>query len=301
MRGCLRGYLPVGRWCFCVGAGISRGIAPTWFALTNAVVNEVFGVSLDADAFNALVAKSGWSLDGWLQAAANEHLRLRKSLEDFTSIIESLLYSEIRQKAKGCGLERYLTAVLSFPQNEPKQRVMEVCDFLENSFSDCSLFNIARALIDSAKSGRGPRAVLSFNADTFLETYIDLYLRREHYKGPGPHGHPKYYFLSVSRTTTDEGDKIPIYHCHGSIAPYYDLPARHRDARDRLVFLEREYLAMSSSRASWSETIFLFHAQSAKLAFAGLSMSDANIRRWMSMIVLARQRKLWVLRGYTEG
>ncbi len=60
------------------------------------------------------------------------------------------------------------------------------------------------------------------------------------------------------------------------------MSTRPRDLRDRLVFLESEYLRISSTKASWPETLFLFHAQTTRLVFAGLSMSDANIRRWMS-------------------
>jgi hypothetical protein len=55
-----------------------------------------------------------------------------------------------------------------------------------------------------------------------------------------------------------------------------------KDCRDRLVFLEQEYLRIASTSASWPETLFLFHAQTTRMVFAGLSMSDANIRRWMS-------------------
>jgi SIR2-like domain len=59
-------------------------------------------------------------------------------------------------------------------------------------------------------------------------------------------------------------------------------PGRVRDSRDRLIFLEQEYLRTASTSASWPETLFLFHAQTTRMIFAGLSMSDANIRRWMS-------------------
>jgi hypothetical protein len=102
--------------------------------------------------------------------------------------------------------------------------------------------------------------------------------------GPPPHGHPKYYFVSVNGSGGGSGQKIPIYHCHGSIAPLERAGKKPRDRRDRLVFLEQEYLAMSSSRSTWAQTAFLFHAQTTRMAFCGLSMSDQNIRRWMSAI-----------------
>lgn len=279
-----RGYLPADRWTLCVGAGISRGIAPTWFDLARAVVSEIFGTTFDSDQFSKMVQDSGWSLDAWIQAAANEYVLQGNKIEKFKEIIESHLYSQIREQAKGLGLEKYLTNVLNYPKSQPKERIIEVCEFIQNSFPNCSLLGIANFLIDAAKSGQKPRAILTFNADTFLETLIDLILRVNHYKGPGPHNHPKYYYVSVKRPGSLAGDKIPIFHCHGSIAPLYDPGRKPSDSRDRLVFLEQEYLATPSSPAAWAETIFLFLAQSTKLAFVGMSMSDSDIRRWMSAI-----------------
>ena len=63
--------------------------------------------------------------------------------------------------------------------------------------------------------------------------------------------------------------------------PRQTPPASPKDSRDRLVFLEEEYLRIASTSASWPEALFLFHAQTTRMIFAGLSMSDANIRRWM--------------------
>jgi hypothetical protein len=283
-----RGYLHANRWTLCVGAGISRNLAPSWFELSNLLVNEAFGVNLDAATFARMSEESGWSLDGWIQASANEFIRAGNSVEDFTALIESYLYAKIKEKAKGCKFEKHLPTVLNFPQNAPKDMTIDICDFLESTFPTASVFAVGRFLIRSAKTERAPQAVISFNADTFLETYIDLFLRREHYKGPEPHSHPKYYFSSIIRPVT-ETKKIPIFHCHGSITPFYKAGKNPYDSRDRLIFLEQEYLASSSNRASWAQTVFLFHAQSTKLAFCGLSMSDANIRRWMSAIEIEMQ------------
>jgi hypothetical protein len=106
----------------------------------------------------------GWSLDGLTQAAANQLFARGKSANEFSEMIESSLYSKIREKARGLGLEKYLTAVLNSPKQQPKERIIEVCDFLEDSFPYCSLFSVGRYLISAAKEGRGPHAVLTFNA-----------------------------------------------------------------------------------------------------------------------------------------
>ena len=174
-----------------------------------------------------------------------------------------------------------------------------ICELIEAEFSHTSLVQVADFLIDAANSGHRPKSVLTFNADTFLESFIDLRLRRDHYLGPGPHGHPTYPFAQVTRPSNASGHKTPIIHCHGCVAPVWEKGKKPRDSRDRLVFLEQEYLAMANSGGDWAETVFLFHAQSSKMAFVGLSMSDSNIRRWMSAtnIECSKDRKIF---GYTD-
>lgn len=291
-----RGYLQGNAWTACFGAGISRGISPDWQELAYCVIQDSFKGMLSRDEFNKQVNMTGWSLDSWIQAAANKFKSDGRSISEFQNLLESLLYAEIRKKAKGMGLEKYLTTVLNSPKREHRDRVIEVCNFIEDSFPQCSLLPVARTLIACAAQNKGPKAILTFNADTFLETYIDLRLRRDHYLGPGPHGHPSYDFVQVTRPSlTAGGSKIPIIHCHGCISPRPISAHEPRDSRDRLVFLEQEYLAMASGSAAWAETVFLYHAQSTRVAFVGMSMSDSNIRRWMSAIELekAKDRQIY--------
>ena len=64
----------------CIGAGVSRGIAPTWAELTRRLVNDTFGLGLSDPDFRKLVADSVWSLDSWIQACAN-HFQLEGRAE----------------------------------------------------------------------------------------------------------------------------------------------------------------------------------------------------------------------------
>lgn len=279
-----RGYFADNTWTLVVGAGISKGIVPDWQDLAIAVVRHAYGTALSDQEIKKVFADSGWSTDSWIQAAANAFVATGNSLELFKDVLEEQIYSILRTKAKGLGLESYLTVVLNDPMRAPRDRVIQVCDFLESAFPDCSIFQVARALSGSCNYGHSPRAVLTFNADTLLETYLVLAARREHYLGPGPYGHPPYTFVQVTRSGPSSGGKIPIIHCHGALSPKPMLNRPHRDSRDRLVFLEREYLAMASREGAWGETMFLQLAHTSKMAFVGLSMSDSNIRRWMSAI-----------------
>lgn len=287
-----KGYLTENSWTLCLGAGISKGIVPDWQELANNVCNAAFKTILTPNQFGKLVGESGWTLDSWIQAAANKFSADGRKPEEFKELIESELYSVLRSKARGLGLEKYLTQVLSDPKSAPREKVIEVCDFLENSFPRSSLFQVGNALIRSTQSKVGLRSILTFNADTLLETYIDLKLRKKHYFGPPPYGHPEYLFVQTTRPSIRAGSKIPIVHCHGAIAPKDPALRYHRDSRDRLVFLEQEYLAMAASSAAWGETEFLHHAHSTKMVFLGLSMSDSNIRRWVNGINQEKTRDL---------
>lgn len=290
-----RGHFAENAWTLVVGAGISKGIVPDWQDLAIAVVRQAYGTALSEKDIQTVFKDSGWSMDSWIQAAANAFVAAGKTLEEFKDVLEQQIYSIVRTKAKGLGLESYLTVVLNDPMRAPRDRVIEVCDFLESAFSDCSIFQVARALSRTCTHGHAPRAVLTFNADTLLETYLVLAGRREHYLGPGPYGHPPYMFVQVTRSGPSSAGKIPIIHCHGALSPKPMLNHPHRDSRDRLVFLEREYLAMASREGAWGETMFIQLAHTSRMAFVGLSMSDANIRRWMSAV---HEETLADLRSY---
>lgn len=277
-----RGYLLPNHWTLCVGAGISKGIAPEWFSFTFRLIEAIYKNGITEPQFSQMVRDSGWTLDSWIQSAANKYFFEGGSSAGFKDIVETFLYSTILEKSRGLGIKKHITRVLNNPKTEPKERVFEVCDFIENEFSGSSVVQISDVLIDSFFQKRHPAAVITFNADTFLETIITLKIRRDHYQGPPPHGHPFYPYIQVNRPSVVASGKVPIYHCHGSVAPTPVAAGKRHDSRHRLVFLEQEYLAMAGSVAAWGQCVFLHCAQSTKLAFVGMSMSDSNIRRWMA-------------------
>lgn len=290
-----RGQLCSGAWTLCLGAGISRDISPTWFDLARNIVNEIFSSSYDGPAFGKLIEDSGWNLDAWIQAAANEHLQQGKAPSDFVDLIEGQLYSTIKAKAAGTRIAKDLVRVLNHPTEASKDHVIAVCEFFEANFSDCSLLDVTRFLIDAETKEKNPLAVLTFNADTLLETLIYLFQRRAHYLGPGPYGHPDYPYRTVQRPNDVPRKGIPIYHCHGAITPRGPHVSKPRDSRDRLIFLENEYLRVATTSAAWPESAFLFYAQTTRMVFVGLSMADANIRRWMNSAHIEEKHDLGLI------
>jgi hypothetical protein len=267
-------------WTLCLGAGVARGIFPDWSELARNVVNEAFAASYDNDKFRKLVSDSGWSLDAWIQAAANEYLQRGKTRADFIDLIESQLYGTIRSRAASPRLANHIEHVLNTRGYAHKRQVAEVCEFFEAEFAGCSLLQVIRFLLESPETDSNPCAVLTFNADTLLETLLSLFQQRQRLKGEERKHDVVYYSLQRPNDASRKG--VPIYHCHGAITPRSPNVDKPRDSRDRLVFLEEEYLKVASSPSMWPASAFLFYAETTRMVFAGLSMADPNIRRWMS-------------------
>ena len=66
-----RGHFSGNAWTLVVGAGISKGIASDWQDLAVAVVRQAYGTSLSTSDIQTVFKDSGWSMDSWIQAAAN--------------------------------------------------------------------------------------------------------------------------------------------------------------------------------------------------------------------------------------
>jgi hypothetical protein len=278
-----RGVLSGQRYTICVGAGISIGLVPNWFELTRRVVNAAFGTAYDPAKFREIMTAVGWSLDGWIQAAANYFVLLGRPATEFDSLIESVIYSDLRSKAKSANVENALIQALNNPRFLKRDELLGLCEFFEDEYPESSLIALARVLARSYEVGKLPDAIINFNADTILYAILDLFLIRHNFMGTGVFDQPKTVYRKVLRGIRGLEGEVPIYHCHGTVAPEPILPrANRRDSREKLVFRERDYLQLSGNFASWAQNIFLFHAQSTRLLIIGHSMSDPNIRRWMS-------------------
>jgi hypothetical protein len=293
------GHLASSKWTLCIGAGASRGILPTWLELSRRLVNYTFSTSYSEDDFGRLVSDSGWGLDSWIQACANHYRVIGKSNAEFFDLIERQLYADLRDRSRVAKLEEVLITVLDRPRSASIKDVERVCDFLEREYARCSLVGLVRFLLRAVEQGKSPEAIISFNADTLLHTLIELYERREHHRRREFRLPIKHAFKTVLRPLDSAKTLIAIYHCHGAIKPK-PLSATSRsprDSRDRAIFLESEYIRVATEASSWAETLFMFHAQTSKIVFVGLSMSDPNMRRWMA---LSNQSALQDLKAMTN-
>jgi hypothetical protein len=133
------GLASSGKWTLCIGAGVCRGIVPTWQELRRRLVNETFEGSVTEDDFEKLVAKNGWSLDSWIQACANHYALTGRGNDEFFDLIEKHLYSDLRARARASNLETVLVTVLDKPKNASREDVARIHDFFEKEYKTASL------------------------------------------------------------------------------------------------------------------------------------------------------------------
>ena len=74
---------------------------------------------------------------------------------------------------------------------------------------------------------------------------------------------------------------IPYVFCHG-LLPVTTNPHKFSTSIDKLVFLEEEYLHLANNSFSWQSTTFINTCISQHIVFVGTSLTDPNMRRWLS-------------------
>lgn len=282
------GFLTSHPWVLCVGAGVSFGIVPTWFDLAWKIVAREMEPGLTKVQFQEWYGNVGWGLDAWLQAALNHHIENGGNPDSYTGILTAELYGDMLDRADAHGIRGELERLISDPFRRPKKSLVKACDFLRQEYGSTTLIQLSEVLLDAFDSGRAPRAILNLNADTLLHVVVSLFHAERHMKQYGGVNPGFFPYKAIYRSSHDLSGSVPIYHIHGSIGPR----ASTRQARDKLVFQETEYSDVAGSMFSFPQATFLYFAQSDRMVFLGLSMSDMNLRKWMRWSHLSRQSDL---------
>ena len=284
-------------WILCVGAGICKGILPDWFDLTLNLVNQSFGKRWDKKAFKKNSEEVGFSLDSWIQGCYNKLISQGKTVDDFNKLLEDALYQDLLEDADKNGVKESLIKLFESPKKLKKKQLLNLYDFFEKNYARTSLIQIVKAFVLAEDKAKLPSAIITFNADSLLHSLIILYSIKFQFDSTGQYSNPKEPFRKVTRTFQTWGNSIPIFHLHGSLSPT-DSKIVVNDSRDSLIFLESSYNDVASNMYSWAQTNFLYSAQNCKMVFLGLSMSDPNIRRWLSW---TNQKYIAELSAETNG
>ena len=272
-----RNMLKNSDWALCIGAGVCYGLMPDWATVTRQMLGRAGPSPISPQDLNALLRELSWSLDSLLQHALNTYHLSGRTLDDFNNDLAEELYTGILGAASSAGIREALLKLLSNPFSRNANEVLQIESFFSSTYANSSLMQLARCLLRAKSASCQPTSVLTFNADVLLHVALTLLQIRESYTQSGNLS-PDFHYRALYRSIDRPNGKIPIYHIHGSITPAQG----NREAREKLIFPESSYSQLAASVYAWPQTVFLSTAQTSRIVFVGLSMSDPNIRRWLS-------------------
>lgn len=277
-------------WVLCVGAGTSLGAFPGWYELAEKLACLDCSSSEEAASLIRQLSKS-LGLDALIQTAQN---RLKIPPEDFPSRLSEQLYSKIKGELadEWPGIAKALSALSPADLKPPQWKAF--LHSIENHYPRLSALPIARVLAEIAGTDKAPASIVSFNAETLLYALATGYIGqngRETEKGI--FDQPRAFDRVTRSLSGRQRHRIPYFHCHG-ILPIPDGSSRFNRASntDKLVFSETDYLQLANNSYSWQSSVFLSSCSLRSMVFIGLSLTDSNMRRWLSWVQSIKLREL---------
>lgn len=278
-------------WALCIGAGTSYPIFPSWKQLVRRVAAQdggeetVTGLSEYFERF---------SPDAVLQAAAD---RLGLSDAQFAAIISEELYRDFRDALSVKEWKVVARALCSSHLGSLKQfQWEEFLHIINEKLQAVSAVGLARTVAEVVGTPLAPAAVLSFNAEPLFPTLLNAYTAKRRADSGDPSG--KSFFDTVTRSISGQrSGRMPYYYCHGLLPIPGGTTSPHKNSVDKLVFSEAQYLQLANNAFAWQSSAFIDVCMSRSIVFIGVSLSDPNMRRWLSWVHACRVSELSELQG----
>jgi hypothetical protein len=178
-------------------------------------------------------------------------------------------------------------------------------DIIEHELPQCSAFAISEAIVDVLETELAPSAILSFNAEPLLPSLVNGLWRKKlagNRRSSGTKERPRKIIDLVTQSVSMRvNHRLPVYFLHGVLpAPENRRSEEIAGSGDGLVFSESDYLQLANSVFSWQAAAFTDICSSQSVVFVGVSLSDPNMRRWLSWVHANRMYEL-SLRGDFKG
>lgn len=155
-----------------------------------------------------------------------------------------------------------------------------------------SAYQLAEVLMETYNVIR-PEAILSFNAESLFYSILHS-LEREKYLGKvkSSGGMKKILDRVTHSISSRSKDGIPYIFCHGTTSlPLIKKRSPLLNAHDKLVFTEASYLELANVSFSWQSASFINYCMNTSIVFVGVSLTDQNMRRWLSWIHMNKVRE----------
>lgn len=277
----LKGKATTRGWSLCIGAGTSLPIFPSWEKLVINLIKKDPNLK-DQNSINEIL--DSFSLDALIQAASN---LLEVSEEEFVEILSTELYSKIKLAASKDEWNSIRKIFTSINANNTKDKDwINFINFRDRILKNTSAYGLAKSIVDSYNQNLAPSSILSFNAEPLLYSLINSF-EREPFIGKVKKAKevPEIIdLITVSISSKCKG-RIPYYFCHGALLSELTSKSDVRlKSTSKLVFSESSYLQLANSNYAWQSINFLNVCSETTVIFIGVSLTDPNMRKWLTWI-----------------
>lgn len=261
-------------WSLCIGAGTSAPVLPDWFTLVDKLIRNNCCVKdiIDIDVYK----KMGFSADAMIQAIKN---RLHINDDEFISKLSEEVYSPIKMQVSNTEWKSFVkiheSVTLAGIANNDWNNFKKIID---GPLKDTSANLLAEVVIKAINNEMPPKAVLTFNGEAIFLALLNYY----YWLNRGNNSNK--FDRIINGISRKNVGNIPYIHCHGVLPINGAKQRRGRNASEKLVFSEDSYLQLANSPMSWQAINFIENCMQSKMVFIGVSLSDSNMRRWLSWI-----------------
>lgn len=276
-------------WALCVGAGISRPFFPLWNDLAQIYLSEITGGQAPSQTEFELICNR-FGPDAVLQGCMN---LCGSKANDFTNHLSEILYKQILSQL---GVNDQLVLKQMFMSDNishlSRKVSKEFSVMRDCKFSSTSGYALAKYISDNFETDRRPSEIISLNAEPLFLSMLESFLYDKQLCFL-PLGHtPEKQIDAITRGISNyKKDRLKYYFLHG-LLPIDTSATTMRKSPDKLVFRESEYINLANNVYSWQSTTFCNIASQKPILFIGLSLSDPNIRKWLTWTQNMRRNDL---------
>jgi len=260
------------KWAICVGAGTSKPIFPLWYEIVDELIESV---NPSISSLSSQQLKDDYRPDTLIQATLN---RLKLSNHEYVTLLSEKLFSRIRKELSLTEWHSFRKCLAAkSPCEISETNLAEFMDIVEQKKYSSSAYQIAKLIVKTLATKYEPSAILSFNAESLLYAIINVLAYKKGIK------YQCLDFINLSISAQNK-HRIPYIFCHGTL-PIPDCKKcqnKKFENNNKLVFLENEYLQLANNSFSWQANSFLEIINSCTVIFIGVSLTDPNMRRWLS-------------------
>ena len=264
-------------WSLCIGAGTSLPIFPDWYSLSEQLAhNLVPDLPIDITSMK----DAGFSPDSLIQMVKNA---CKLSDHEFAMRMSEVLYANLKSNIDPADWDTVSKIMQSdHLSNASIQEWKTFISYRDSVLSNTTANAIAPVILKAIENDVAPKSIISFNAEPILLIILNS-LILEKYRD-ADHPYPKKVFCKMTNGISNQGNKqIPFFFCHG-LLPINENAHSFSTSLDKLVFLEEEYLQLANNSFSWQATTFLSACTTQQIVFIGTSLTDPNMRRWLSWV-----------------